>query len=258
MSGWIPLLAVAQNTFREALRNRVLYTLLFFGVLLIASGIFLGSLSYVDSERIFQSIGLAAIRIFGTATAIFVGIGLIYKEIERRTIFTILSKPISRGSFLLGKYLGLVATIWLQVVLMAAAFAGVSLFVGAPFGLAHFLQLGLLLGELALVLAIATLFCSFSTPMLSSLFTTGLVVAGHLTRDLREIGARSELESVRNGTAFLYRALPDLQGFDFSLIALHGLPFEASQVWFPLAYGAAYSGILLLLAVCIIDRRDFT
>jgi len=258
VTGIMPILAIATNTFREAIRNRILYTLLFFAVLLIASGILLGSLSFVDSDRIFQSVGLAAIRIFGTAIAIFVGIGLIYKEIERRTIFTILSKPISRGSFLIGKYVGLVATVWLQVLLMGLAFAVVSLSIGAPFGQAHLAQFGLLLGELALVLAIATLFCSFSTPILSCLFATGLVVVGHLTRDLRVIGADSQLESVKQVTALAYRVLPDLEGFDLSLVALHGLSFEMAQVWVPLLYGACYSATLLLLAVCIIDRRDFS
>ena len=118
--------AIAGNTVREAIRNKILYALLFFGVMLIGIGIFVSTLSYVESERILQSVGLASIRLFGAAIAIFVGVGLIHKEVDRRTIFTILSKPVSRTEFLIGKYLGLVATLWMQVAIMAGAFVVVG------------------------------------------------------------------------------------------------------------------------------------
>src|SRR5690606_15726934 len=123
---------IAANTVREAVRSKVLYTLVFFAVLLIGTGVLLSMLTYVEGQRILQSVGLAAIRLFGAAIAIFVGIGLIHREVERRTIFTILSKPVTRSEFLLGKYAGLVVTIWLQVLVMGAAFAAVSLLAGAP------------------------------------------------------------------------------------------------------------------------------
>ncbi len=251
------VIPIAGNTLREAIRSRTLYGLLFFSIMLIGAGIILGGLSYSDNERIFQTIGLAAIRIFGTATAIFLGVGLIYKEIERRTIYTIVSKPISRGTFLVGKYFGLVAAVWIQLFFMGAVFAIASLLWGAPFGWAYVIDLSLLMAELALVVAVATLFSSFSTPMLASLFATGLVVAGHLTRDLRAIGAQSESENIRQVTEWLYRVMPDLASFNLSLPVVHGLALEASQVWMPMAYAAAYSILLLLLAVCIFERRDF-
>ena len=189
--------SLAANTMREAIRSRVLYTLLFFAVMLIGTGVLLSTLTYVEGQRILQSVGLAAIRLFGAAIAIFVGIGLIHREVERRTIYTILSKPISRGEFLLGKYAGLVATIWLQVAVMGVAFAVVSLLAGAPLTLQVAEALGLAAVELAVVVAFATLFSSFTTPMLAALFTTGLYVVGHLSRDLRDLGSRSDVEAVR-------------------------------------------------------------
>ena len=249
--------AIAANTMREAIRNKVLYTLLFFAILLIATGVLLSTLSYIERERILQDVGLAAIRLFGAAIAIFVGVGLIHQEVDRRTIYTILSKPISRAEFLLGKYLGLVATIWLQVAIMVLAFAGVSLLTGAPLGAGYaaaFLLAGV---ELALLVAVATLFSSFTTPMLASCYTAGIYLVGHLTRDLRDLGARSSQESIAQLTALLHRVLPDLESFNLSIHAVHGLPIAASDVWLPILYGAGYTALILMLAAAIFERRDF-
>ena len=249
--------ALAANTMREAIRSRVLYTLLFFAVLLISTGVLLSTLTYVEGDRMLQSIGLAAIRFFGAAIAIFVGIGLIHSEVERRTIYTILSKPISRAEFLLGKYLGLVATIWLQVLIMGLVFAGISLLAGAPLTTQHLLCLILAAVELALVVALATLFSSFTTPMLAAFFTAGLYVLGHLSRDLRDLGARSDVQSVRWVAKALHGVLPDLESFNLTTQALHALPVPGSEVTFALLYGAGYSALLLLLAVVVFERRDF-
>jgi len=249
--------AVADNTVREAIRSRVLSVLLFFAVGMISLGVLLSTLSYVEQERILQDVGLAAIRVFGVAIAIFVGVGLLHREVDRRTIHTILSKPISRGEFLLGKYTGLVATLWLLVAVMALAFVGVSALAGARIQPGHAAALLLVAGELSLVAAVATLFSAFTTPLLASLFSCGLFLAGHLSRDLRALGAQSDRSMVREATAVLYRVLPDLEGFNLTVQAVHGLPIAASDVWLPLAYGVGYTGLLLLLAVLIFERRDF-
>lgn len=249
--------AIARNTVREAIRSKVLYTLLFFAVGLIGAGVLISTLSYIERERILQDLGLGAIRLFGVAIAVFVGVGLIHKEVDRRTIYTILSKPVSRGQFLLGKYLGLVLTLWLQVAIMGAAFCVVSWAADAPLGAGHAAAIGLAALELALVVAVATLFSSFTTPMLASFFTAGLYAVGHLSRDLRDIGARSDLESVRQATAALYHVLPDLESFNLTIQAAHGLPIAAAELWLPLAYALGYVGVLLTCAVLIFERRDF-
>jgi len=251
------VVVLAANTLREAVRSRVLYTLLFFAVLMIGTGVVLATLTYVEHERILQSVGLAAIRLFGAAIAIFLGIGLVHREVDRRTIFTILSKPVSRAEFLLGKYLGLVATLWLQLAIMSVAFVAVSLLAGAPLPHQTALALGLAGVEFALIVAIATLFSSFTSPMLAALFTTGLYAIGHLSRDLRDLGAASELESVRAGTRALYRLLPDLESFNLTTQALHALPVPAGDVLFALCYGAGYSALLLLIGAVVFERRDF-
>jgi ABC-type transport system involved in multi-copper enzyme maturation permease subunit len=251
------VVTIAANTVREAIRSKVLYTLVFFAILLIGTGMLLATLSYVEQESILQDVGFAAIRLFGVAIAIFVGIGLIHKEVDRRTIYTILSKPISRTEFLLGKYFGLVATLWLQLVIMGAAFAGTQLLAGAPLHAAHAMALGLVAVELAVIVAIATLFSSFTTPMLASLFTIGLWVVGHLSRDLRELGQQSGVGAVKTVTAVLHRALPDLESFNLTVQAVHGLPITASDVFLPLIYGAGYAALVLCAASLAFERRDF-
>ena len=117
MSSLARIWTIARNTLREAVRNKVLYALLFFAIFIIGTGVVLSGLSYVESERILQDFGFAAIRLFSVAIAIFVGVSLIHREVERRTVYTILSKPISRAEFLLGKYVGLVVTIWMQMAI---------------------------------------------------------------------------------------------------------------------------------------------
>jgi len=257
MSSLDRIAAIAGNTLREAIRNRVLYALLFFALALIGTGVLLSTLSYVERERILQDVGFAAIRVFSVAIAVFVGIGLVHKEVDRRTIFTILSKPIARSEFLLGKYLGLLATLWLQIAVMGAGFAAVSLAAGAPLGAVHAAALAGIAAEVAVIVAIALLFSAFTSPMLASLFTAGIWLIGHLTRDLRGLGAQSQVEAVKRATEWLYRALPDLDAFDLTLQAAHRLPIATSDLLLPLAYALGWIAIALVAAAWIFERRDF-
>ena len=249
--------AMAVNTAREAIRNKLLYTLLFVALAMMLFGAALSMLSYVERERMVQDFAFASIRLFSVAIAIFVGVSLIHKEIERRTVYTILSRPLSRAEFLIGKYTGLTLIIWLQVAIMASFFAGVSLLMGAPLGFTHLAALALIAVELALVVALATLFSSFTTPLLASFFSCGLWTVGHLTRGLRDHGASSSSVLVREGTVWMHRILPDLESFNLSIEASHQLPIAASDIWFPALYGAGYVAIILVLAAMIFERRDF-
>jgi ABC-type transport system involved in multi-copper enzyme maturation permease subunit len=251
------ILAIATNTVREAIRDRVLYTLLFFALALIGTGVLVSTLSYVEGDRILQDVGFAAIRVFAVAIAIFVGIGLVHREVDRRTIFTILSKPISRSEFLLGKYVGLLLTLWLQIAVMGVGFVVVSWLAGAPVGPVHMAALGLVGAEIAVVVALALLFSAFTSPMLASLFTAALWLIGHLSRDLRNLGAQSQLESVKRATELLYRTLPDLGAFDLTVHATRAVPIAISDVAFPLLYAAGYATLLLVAATWIFERRDF-
>ena len=248
--------AIAGNTVRESVRSKLLYALLFFAVLLIVSGAVLAQLSYVEGHRILQDVGMAAVRLFGVAIAILVGINLIHREVDRRTVYTILSKPLSRGDFLVGKFLGLVLTIWLQMAIMGAAFVVVSVSSGAPLTPAHAAFFALTAVELALVVAVATLFSAFTTPVLAAFFTTGVWIVGHLTRQLRELGAASESALFEHVTWLLHRLLPDLESFNLASEAAHGLAVTASDWVLPTLYGTGYLALVLFAAVTVFERRD--
>ncbi len=248
---------IAGNTVREAIRSRVLYLFLVFAVIMIGAGVLVSTLSYVDRPRILQDVGFAAVRLFGVAIAIFVGIGLVHKEVERRTIYTILSKPISRSVFLLGKYFGLVATVWLITFVMALAFVAVSRAAGAPVTLVHYAAFGLSAMELGLVTAIAIFFSTFTSPMFASLFSVGIYLAGHLSRDLRDLGAASESETFKIFGAWAHRLLPDLEGFNLTTHAVYGIPVTFPDVAYPVLYAMGYSAIILIAAMLTFEKRDF-
>lgn len=248
---------LASNTVREAIRSKLLYTLLGFAIALILLAIALSQLSYVESDRILQNFGFASIRLFSVAIAIFVGVNLIHKEVDRRTVYTILSKPLSRSEFLLGKYVGLLITIWLQLGIMVAFFVGTSLVTGAPLGFPDAAVIALLSVELALVVAIATLFSAFTTPMLASFFSVGIWVVGNLTRDLKLMGAKTADAGIQWVTTALHRLLPDMRSFDLTLEAAHDLPISASDLVIPVIYGVGYIAVLLVTSMIIFERRDF-
>lgn len=251
------IVTIAGNTVREAIRSRVLYVFLVFAMIMIGAGILVSTLSYVERPRIMQDVGFAAIRLFGVAIAVFVGIGLVHKEVERRTIYTILSKPISRSVFLLGKYFGLVATVWLITFVMALAFVAVSYASEAPVTLAHYAAFTLSAMELCLITAVALFFSSFTTPMFASLFSVGIYLAGHLSRDLRDLGAASDSAAFKTFGAWAHRVLPDLEGFNLTTHAVHAIPVTFAEFWYPIFYAIGYSTIILIGAMLVFEKRDF-
>ena len=257
MTGLGVISTIAMNTVRDAVRSRVLYILLFFSLIMISASVVLAAFSYVERERILQDIALSSIRFFGAAIAIFVGVGLVHREVERRTIYTILSKPVSRAQFLVGKYLGLVATLWMQLAVMAVGYVIVSLLNNAPLDGGDAVALGLIAMELAVVVAFATLFSSFAAPFLAASYSVGLYLVGHLTRDLRAIGENSESEAVGELTVWVHRLLPDLSAFNRVIEAIHDLPIPAAEVGWALVMGTAWCAAFLFVAAWTFERRDF-
>ncbi|MCA9512494.1 MAG: ABC transporter permease [Myxococcota bacterium] len=247
---------IAHNTIREAVRHKLLYAVLVVSVLMIFASVLISTLSYVEGTRIMQDFGFAAIRIFSAATAVFIGINLLHSEVDRRTIYTILSKPISRVEFLLGKYAGLVLTTWLMLAALGAIFLGVSLLAGAPVHAGHAAAMWLIAVELTIVVAIATFFSSITTPMLAALFTSGLYVAGHLTQNLYHLAMASDDAGVQRMAVWIYRVLPDLELYNLTVQAVHGLAIPAGEIWLPVAYAALYTAILLMAASALFARRD--
>jgi ABC-type transport system involved in multi-copper enzyme maturation permease subunit len=252
----VKIAAIAINTFREAVRDKILYSLLFFAIALIGASVVLNKLTIGQQTKIVTDFGLASISIFGTLIAIFVGIGLVSKEIERRTIFTIVSKPVSRASFLIGKYLGLVLTLAVEVAIMSTCFIAMLSFYADGLTGPAVTAIGLIFLELSVVTAVAIVFSSFSTAFLSGLFTIAIWIIGHLTPDLLAFGERAGGWMYRF-MKVLYYLLPNFRNFNIKEQVVHSLPIPDGFVTFSVLYAFIYIAFLLLLATLVFERRDF-
>jgi ABC-type transport system involved in multi-copper enzyme maturation permease subunit len=261
---------IARNVFRESVRDRVPYNLVLFAVLLIGSSYLLAQLTAGQDVKIIKDLGLAATSIFGLFIAIFIGIGLVSKEVERRSIYALLSKPISRPQFIAGKYAGLVLTLAVNVAVMTIAMyavLGYMTWIETPEFRASWETPGtdpallkamlLIFVELMLVTAIALFFSSFSSPILSAALTFGLYIAGNFNRDLRNFEQVVDSRAAAWLARGLYHVLPDLSAFDIKTQVVHGLPVTAGYIGVTIAYGAFYIAALLLAATVIFSRRDF-
>ena len=250
------IMAIATNTFREAIRDRILYLLLAFAIVMIASSRILSFLTVGSEEKIVKDIGLASISLFGVATAIFVGVGLVFKEIEKRTVYTLVSKPIRRSHFILGKYLGLVMVLAVNVAVMTV-FLCLQLAAKGWMDPAILRAVLLMFVELLLVTAIAIFFSSFSTPILSSLFTVTSYVIGHLSPGLLMLADRVEGASAKLVCRALYRILPNLEILNLKGMVVHGVEVPFDEVLYAAAYGIFYTLAVLGCSVAVFHRKDF-
>ncbi len=253
-------MAIARNTFREAVRDRVLYNLIVFALLLIGSAIFIGELSGGQELKIVTDLGLSAMLLFGVFIAIFVGVGLVYKEIERRTLYAILSKPIGREQFLFGKYLGLNLTLLLNVALMGIGAMLALLYVRHGWDtslLRIWPAIFLIYVELMIVTAVALLFSSFSSPALSALLTFFVFIIGHFSGDLQALANSANSEPARWLFRALYYLLPNLSHYSVISATAHGIVPGARALLASAAYAIAYIVALLSLASIIFRRRNF-
>jgi ABC-type transport system involved in multi-copper enzyme maturation permease subunit len=261
---------VAVNVFRESVRDRVPYNLVIFAVLLIASSYLLGQLTAGQDVKIIKDLGLAATSIFGLFIAIFIGIGLVSKEVERRSVYSILSKPVSRAQFIAGKYAGLVLTLAANIGVMTVALyavLGYMTWMATPEFQAGWDAPGvdpallkaifLIFLQLMIVTGIALFFSTFSTPLLAAALTFGLYVAGQFNTDLknfdRVVDSRPAVWLARG----VYHLLPDFSAFDVKTQIVHGLPVHAGYLASTTGYAALYIAALLLAATFIFSRRDF-
>ncbi|MGH7233510.1 MAG: ABC transporter permease [Nitrospiraceae bacterium] len=248
---------IALNTFRENLRDKILYNLLFFALLLIGASVVLGDLTIAEQKKIVTDMGLAATNLVGVIIAVFVGIGLVSKEIERRTIYTIMARPISRTQFVLGKYLGLTLTLLVNLLTMLLVFLFTLWMSGAPIHVALLQAVELIFVELLVITALALFFSTFSSSTLSAIMTLGLYLIGHLTTDLKGIAEKSQSETVKAATAVLYYLSPNLEALNIKGQAAAGATVALSYQVAATAYGLLYAALLLTTACIIFQRRDF-
>lgn len=254
------IITIARNTFREAVRDRVLYNLVLFALGLTIAAIFVGELSAGQEPKIIVDLGLSAMLLFGTFISIFVGVGLVYKEIERRTVYAIFSKPVGRGEFLAGKYLGLCLTLALNVLVMGAGVSLALVYVRRgfdPLALKIWPAVFLIYLELAILTAVSLLFSSFSTPALSALLTFFIFIIGHFSADLKNFAASMGTTSARWFFTTLYYILPNLSNYSFITPAAYGQTPDTRLLAGALLYAMLYSAVLLAAATLIFRRRNF-
>ena len=260
------VLAIAMNTCRENIRDKILYNLILFALIMVLSSIMLGQLTLGNEEKVILDLGLSSISVFGTLIAIFIGIGLVYKEIEKRTVYALLAKPVHRHELIVGKYLGLLLTLFINLLVMTAGLESALLYNG-KIGLAGYLRIlpavYMIFLALALTTALALLFSTFSTPALSAVFTFFIWVAGHFGRDLMSFGELTKTASVKWICNFLFYAIPNFSNFTIidsrSVILSIGYskPIGAMAIAGSTVYCILYCGVLLSLSVWIFMRRDF-
>lgn len=262
--------SVAVAVFRESVRDRVFYNLVLFAVLLVGASILIGQLTAGQDVKIIKDLGLSATSLFGLFIAIFVGISLVSKEVERRSVYPLFAKPIRRSEFIVGKYAGLLLTLLANTLVMTAAIYLVLFFLSR--GVSPVMQkawdapaldpallkaIALIYVDIALVTAIALFFSTYSSPLLSAVFTLGIYVAGQFNTDLKrfdQIVSSPVASAVAKG---LYYVLPDFARFDVKLAVVHGIPVPGLYVATAALYGAVYIAALLFGAILLFARRDF-
>jgi ABC-type transport system involved in multi-copper enzyme maturation permease subunit len=257
------VVAIALNTWREAVRNKVVHSVAIFGVLFMASALALGELSLHEELRVTRDLGLGGLSLFGVAIAVFLGVTQVAREIDKKTIQLLLAKPVHRGEFLLGKFLGIATTLGLLVVALAVALAALLLLQGGTVdgGLACAFVLAYL--EVLLIAAVAIFFSTFTTPLLGALFSVGLFAVGRSTEELRLVSVklgRVGYQVVRG----LLAVLPDLHLYVVSGALVEGQRVSVHEVYVSwgyvgsaAAYTALYIACTLVLASLIFRRRDF-
>jgi ABC-type transport system involved in multi-copper enzyme maturation permease subunit len=249
---------IASNTFREAVRDRVLYNLIAFALLMSGAAILVGQIS-IDIERlVVVNLGLTAVSLFGMVIAIFIGIGLVSKEIEKRTLYTMLSRPVRRWEFIVGKFCGLAGTLVVNTFLMAIGVFAALLYVSRHFQAGDrwvLVALYFIILQFLILTALALLFSSFSTPLMSAVFAFCLFVIGSFAEDLRSFAGMTHglTRGLAMGAAYL---VPNFSALNVISSVAHQQPISGQLVFYNTAYALIYTTMALCGAVLIFERRN--
>lgn len=249
---------VAANTFREAVRDRVLYNLVFFALLMVGTTPLFGKISIGLERIILVNLGLTAISLFGIVIAIFIGTGLVAKEIDKKTVYTVLARPVKRWEFILGKYFGLAATLGVNTLFMAVGFFIAVFYVSKAVSgsdLPLVIALYFICLQFLMVIAIALLFSSFSTPLFSAVFSFSIFLIGSFADDLRGFATLTEGPErwLALGLSYL---VPNFGSMNVIAQVAHGNPVSATLVAYNTAYALLYSCVALSAAVLVFERRN--
>jgi ABC-type transport system involved in multi-copper enzyme maturation permease subunit len=249
--------AIMLNTFREAIRDKVFIAVVIFSIVVMGSARIIKPLTLGEEAKVIKDIGLNTITLFSVLIAILIGGRLVYKEIEKRTVFLILTRPISRWQFIIGKYFGLLLVLFQSVLIMTGVFYLILLFLGIAANFYLLWAVVLTFFELAVITSIAIFFSTFSTPITSSVFTFALYCIGHLTRDLKTLAAISKSAPAIVMTDVLYYVLPNLSNFNIKAQVVHNALVDYKIILFTFLYAIVYSSFVLFISCLIFRKKDF-
>lgn len=249
---------IAANGFREVIRDRILYFIGFFVLVLVVALRLLPQISLGTHDKIFMDLGLGAMGLLGAIVAIFVGTGLINKEIEKKTVLVLIPKPVSKTEFILGKHLGLCAVLGVMLAVMTGVYFLLLSWSSINYNPGIFLisQFYLLL-ELALLTAVAIAFGVFTSSILATLLSLGIYLMGHISQDLLELGKISKNANIEAITRGLYLILPDLERLNLRNDVTYGILPSAGELLSNATYGIVYTALLLVIAILVFSRRQF-
>ena len=250
-------LAIARSTFLEAVRNKILYSILVFAAALIALALGIGGASLSQNARILSDVGLFALHFFSDVIAVFMGVTMVYQELQRKTIYNVLSKPISRYTYFFGKFVGMAAVLLVQLAVMTSALALIMVLRGDPVRLEFLYAAYLAYVECLLILGFALFFSSFSTPYVSGFLTLGVWMVGGLLQNLAVYRDGMELGFDRTVASFFVAIAPDLSFFGLSTQLAYAIPVAFEYVLHASLYGLGYTAFLLVAGSSIFSKRDF-
>jgi ABC-2 type transport system permease protein len=252
------IFAIATNGFREVIRDRILYVIGFFVLLLVLASRILPPIAVSADEKIFLDLGIGGISLLGAIVAIFVGTGLINKEIEKRTVLILIPKPLTTTEFIIGKHLGLSAVLIVLVGTMTVVYFSLMSLLSINYPLQSLLiAIIYILLELALLTAVAMTFGVFTSSILATLLSFGVFIMGHLSRDLLELGKITENPGIEKITKILFLILPDLERLNLKNEAVYNILPNTGELISSLIYGILYIILLLTITVIIFSRRQF-
>ncbi len=251
---------IATNVFREVIRDRILYLLALFAIAFVAIAALLPQVAAGTEHKILLDVGLATMNLLGLVVAIFVGTGLINKEIEKRTVYALIAKPVSKAEFIVGKHVGLSLVLAVLMAAMLLIYLGVLTHSQVSYPLSSILVASLFqFLELVLIVAVAILFGVFTNSLLAILLTVGVYLMGHFSRDLVSLGTLSKDPTLQRITESVYLILPDLERLNLKNQAVYGgelLP-PPLELLGSAAYGLFYTVLLLAIASLIFYKREF-
>lgn len=252
------IIPIAKNTFKEAIRDKILYIIILFSIFIIGASVILSTLSIGQDQKIIVDMGLSAISIFGVLITLFVGTTLLNKEIEKKTIYLLLTKPLRRSDFILGKHLGMSYTLLVIISIMTLCFYGVLYFQGMPLNPVYLQSIFMNYIELILLIAIAIFFSTFASPVMSSMYTLGFYLVGHFSKDLLEIGKLSKNETFMEITKYLYYFLPDLEKLNIKNMVLYLDQANINDLFlWGSIYGLIYMSVVLVMSIFVFEFKEF-